>query len=77
MSIFKVHLKPLKMDADIDTVARKMAAYTPGFTGMSLKTLIIVLYEFLVLGESKKRPTFERLLLPQYVSNDILRYLIE
>ena len=28
-------------------------------------------------GESKKRPTFERLLLPEYISNDIWQYLIE
>lgn len=32
-SIFKVHLKPLKTDLDLDIVARKMAALTPGFTG--------------------------------------------
>ena len=34
------------MDADIDTIARKMAAYTPGFTGMSMKTFRIVLRGF-------------------------------
>jgi len=33
MSIFKVHLKPLKIELDIEEVARKMAAFTPGFTG--------------------------------------------
>ena len=33
-SIFKVHLKPIKTDLDIEAVARKMAALTPGFTGM-------------------------------------------
>ena len=33
MSIFKVHLKPLKITLNIDDIARKMAAYTPGFTG--------------------------------------------
>lgn len=33
LSIFKVHLKPLKTDVDIDTVGRRMAALTPGFTG--------------------------------------------
>ena len=27
-------------------------------------------------GEWKKRPAFERLLLPEYTSNDILQYLI-
>lgn len=33
MSIFKVHLKPLKIDLDVEVIARKMAAFTPGFTG--------------------------------------------
>lgn len=32
-SIFRVHLKPLKTSLDIDQLARKMAARTPGFTG--------------------------------------------
>ena len=34
-SIFKVHLRPLKLDPsmDKDALARKMAAATPGFTG--------------------------------------------
>uniref|UniRef100_A0A8D3BYJ3 AAA+ ATPase domain-containing protein n=1 Tax=Scophthalmus maximus TaxID=52904 RepID=A0A8D3BYJ3_SCOMX len=34
-SIFKVHLKPLKLDSSIeaDALARKLAALTPGFTG--------------------------------------------
>ena len=31
----------------------------------------------LLPGESKKRPAFERLLLPEYISNDILQYLIK
>ena len=31
----------------------------------------------LLPGESKKPPVFERLLLPDYISNDILQYLIE
>ncbi|XP_073233396.1 mitochondrial inner membrane m-AAA protease component AFG3L2-like isoform X2 [Porites lutea] len=35
-SIFKVHLKPLKTDLNLDTVARKMAALTPGFTGADI-----------------------------------------
>lgn len=33
-SIFKVHLKPLKTDINKEDLARKMAALTPGFTGM-------------------------------------------
>lgn len=34
-SIFKVHLQPIKLDPSMDkeTLARKMAAATPGFTG--------------------------------------------
>lgn len=35
-SIFKVHLKPLKTDLDINDLARKMAALTPGFTGADI-----------------------------------------
>lgn len=35
-SIFKVHLRPIKVDPDLDKdiVARRMAAATPGFTGL-------------------------------------------
>lgn len=33
-AIFKVHLKPLKMDPDVD--ARKLAAQTPGFAGAEI-----------------------------------------
>lgn len=34
-SIFKVHLRPLKLDSrlDVEALARKLAALTPGFTG--------------------------------------------
>lgn len=34
-SIFKVHLRPLKLDERLtrDTLSRKLAALTPGFTG--------------------------------------------
>ncbi|XP_036378226.1 AFG3-like protein 2 [Megalops cyprinoides] len=37
-SIFKVHLRPLKLDAamDKDALARKMAALTPGFSGADI-----------------------------------------
>ncbi|XP_076025877.1 mitochondrial inner membrane m-AAA protease component AFG3L1 [Genypterus blacodes] len=37
-SIFKVHLRPIKVDPtlDKDAVARKMAAATPGFTGADI-----------------------------------------
>lgn len=36
LSIFKVHLKPLKTDVNIETVGRRMAALTPGFTGADI-----------------------------------------
>ncbi|GAA6098634.1 AFG3-like protein 2 [Tachysurus ichikawai] len=37
-SIFKVHLRPLKLNAEInrDNLARKMAALTPGFSGADI-----------------------------------------
>uniref|UniRef100_A0A8C7HDL0 AFG3-like protein 1 n=1 Tax=Oncorhynchus kisutch TaxID=8019 RepID=A0A8C7HDL0_ONCKI len=37
-SIFKVHLRPLKLDSSIDSeaLARKLAALTPGFTGADI-----------------------------------------
>ncbi|XP_008309809.1 AFG3-like protein 1 [Cynoglossus semilaevis] len=37
-SIFKVHLRPIKVDPDLDKdiVARRMAAATPGFTGADI-----------------------------------------
>jgi hypothetical protein len=33
IAIFKVHLKPLKLDGDIDALAEKLAQLTPGFVG--------------------------------------------
>ncbi|XP_019713229.1 AFG3-like protein 1 [Hippocampus comes] len=37
-SIFRVHLRPIKLDPNVDkdTLARKMAAATPGFTGADI-----------------------------------------
>lgn len=37
-SIFKVHLRPLKLDTsiDVEALARKLAALTPGFTGADI-----------------------------------------
>ncbi|KXJ24312.1 AFG3-like protein 2 [Exaiptasia diaphana] len=35
-SIFKVHLKPIKTNADIEKLSRRMAALTPGFTGADI-----------------------------------------
>ncbi|XP_023139062.2 AFG3-like protein 1 [Amphiprion ocellaris] len=40
-SIFKVHLRPLKLDSSIDAeaLARKLAALTPGFTGADIASV--------------------------------------
>uniref|UniRef100_A0A3Q1GD48 AFG3-like protein 1 n=1 Tax=Acanthochromis polyacanthus TaxID=80966 RepID=A0A3Q1GD48_9TELE len=40
-SIFKVHLRPLKLDSsiDADALARKLAALTPGFTGADIASV--------------------------------------
>eukprot|EP00123_Amoebidium_parasiticum_P016945 comp23653_c0_seq1/m.40389 comp23653_c0_seq1/g.40389 ORF comp23653_c0_seq1/g.40389 comp23653_c0_seq1/m.40389 type:complete len:794 (-) comp23653_c0_seq1:68-2449(-) len=35
-SIFKVHLKPIKTKVDINELARKLAALTPGFSGADI-----------------------------------------
>ncbi|XP_032320601.1 AFG3-like protein 1 isoform X4 [Camelus ferus] len=41
-SVFKVHLCPLKLNESLsrDTLARKLAVLTPGFTGRVHKTMI-------------------------------------
>lgn len=36
VSIFKVHLRPLKYELDENEVARKLSALTPGFTGKQI-----------------------------------------
>ncbi|XP_065675432.1 mitochondrial inner membrane m-AAA protease component AFG3L2 isoform X2 [Hydra vulgaris] len=36
VSIFKVHIRPLKTDLEPNELARKMAALTPGFTGADI-----------------------------------------
>jgi len=36
VSIFKVHLRPIKSDLDFTVVSRKLAALTPGFTGADI-----------------------------------------
>lgn len=49
-SIFKVHLQPLKTDLDKMDLSRKMAALTPGFTGMAnFKICIYHYYLFIYL----------------------------
>ena len=40
--------------------------------------IYIYIYIYIYIpGESKKRPAFGRLLLPDYISNDVLQYLIK
>ena len=34
-AIFKVHLKPIKMEDNMEAMARRLAALTPGFSGES------------------------------------------
>lgn len=49
-SIFKVHLRPLKTNLDKEELSRKMAALTPGFTGLFRHSIILVYYfDFLIL----------------------------
>ncbi|CAH8673879.1 unnamed protein product [Schistosoma rodhaini] len=38
-SIFKIHLKPIKLADDMQLVARKMAARTPGFSGADIASV--------------------------------------
>ncbi|XP_058717666.1 AFG3-like protein 2 [Poecile atricapillus] len=42
-SIFKVHLRPLKLDTVLnkDNLARKLASLTPGFSGLEKKTQVL------------------------------------
>ena len=41
MSIFRVHLRPLKLDESLskDALVRKLAALTPGFTGADISNI--------------------------------------
>ena len=36
-----------------------------------------MIFAQLVPGESKKVPTLERLVLPEYITDDVLQYLIQ
>ncbi|KAK9764171.1 AAA ATPase afg3, partial [Basidiobolus ranarum] len=38
-AIFKVHLKPIKTSADLEKLANKMAALTPGFSGADISNV--------------------------------------
>ena len=44
---------------------------------MRFNNILIKLISKFIPGEPKKRPAFERLLLPEYISNDILQYSIK
>lgn len=48
-SIFGVHLKPLKTDLNILETARKLAARTPGFTGINYYNFIKSSYNLFIL----------------------------
>ena len=39
VAIFKVHLKPIKTTEDVDQLARKLAALTPGFSGADARNV--------------------------------------
>lgn len=53
-SIFGVHLKPLKTDLNILETARKLAARTPGFTGIiTIIELDILTFLFYNLDRNK------------------------
>jgi len=64
MSIFKVHLKPIKLseEVDVNTMARKMAALTPGFSGADIANVCneAALIAARDLAESVVRGHFER-----------------
>ncbi|XP_042320363.1 AFG3-like protein 2 [Sceloporus undulatus] len=55
-SIFKVHLRPLKLDASLnrDNLARKLASLTPGFSGRHSVQLKYFLIVVLIIGLEKK-----------------------
>ncbi|XP_061631023.1 AFG3-like protein 1 isoform X2 [Phyllopteryx taeniolatus] len=63
-SIFKVHLRPIKLDPSIDkdTLARKMAAATPGFTGADIANVCneAALIAARHLGQHVERTHFEQ-----------------
>jgi len=42
-SIFVVHLQPIKTLLDLTSLSRKLAAITPGFTGMCVIIDILIL----------------------------------
>ncbi|KAG1222959.1 hypothetical protein G6F68_020484 [Rhizopus microsporus] len=37
--IFKVHLKPIKTNIDVEQLSRKLAALTPGFSGADIHNM--------------------------------------
>nr|XP_054311495.1 LOW QUALITY PROTEIN: AFG3-like protein 1 [Pongo pygmaeus] len=71
-SIFKVHLRPLKLDESLnkDVLARKLAALTPGFTGADISN---VCSEAALIAE----PFFRRVLLSPSVQEKHFQHAIE
>ncbi|XP_054390365.1 LOW QUALITY PROTEIN: AFG3-like protein 1 [Pongo abelii] len=71
-SIFKVHLRPLKLDESLnkDVLARKLAALTPGFTGADISN---VCSEAALIAE----PFFRRVLLSPSVQEKHFQQAIE
>jgi len=60
IEIFKVHLKPLKIDGNIDTIAEKMAQFTPGFVGADIANVCNEA-ALIAVREDKKAVTLEHL----------------
>ncbi|XP_065845117.1 mitochondrial inner membrane m-AAA protease component AFG3L2-like [Oscarella lobularis] len=55
-SIFKVHLKPIKTDVNIESLSRRLAALTPGFTGADVAN---VCNEAALIAARHLRPSVE------------------
>lgn len=80
-SIFKVHLRPLKLDStlDRDQLARKLASLTPGFSGewkitycpvyKSFKSMTVAKYQFTLLLHILGLPRYIFLLFIWEISN--------
>ncbi|CAH1764545.1 4167_t:CDS:2 [Entrophospora sp. SA101] len=67
-AIFKVHLKPIKTNEDIDRLANKLAALTPGFSGADIANvsneaaLIAARYQKESVGEEHFEQAIERVI---------------
>ena len=54
-----------------------LEAYTKSAEILGKEEKLLQLHQLFYRVSKKKRPAFERVLLPKYISNDILQYLIE